>query len=136
MFKVNIKTDEKDKTYFVYNSGELIETKALHTIYESFALDSQKHEVSYEIISNGNGLSIVLTHLEPVIISEEKVSEFLSFYKKYNKGDFLPCTPISQNEYDILFNYALYTNQLDDEFNEEEEIANDIECAKRYLKKK
>ena len=50
MFAVKIQNEDKIKEYFVYNTGELREIKALQNIYSSFAIDLENHNVEINII--------------------------------------------------------------------------------------
>lgn len=136
MFKVRVYRDKDEKVYYVYGPNELTESKFLMYTYNGFAVDLKKYNVDMKIISAGNGLHVVLKHLDPVIIEEDKMANFIDNDNINKVTDFLPCVPITISEYNDLFNYAMITGQLMDEVLEKEEIDKDIEFAREYVKRK
>ena len=135
MFVVTIERNDNEKIeYYVWDSNELIEVKMLGGDYNYFSIDYEKYEADVEIVCNGKTPAAILKHKEPVIISDKRLADHIDQCVKNRQFDFIPCTPITHSEYGVLYDYALAQNQFADELDEQEEISNDINIAKQYLK--
>ncbi|MBR2833217.1 MAG: hypothetical protein IKE75_02145 [Bacilli bacterium] len=133
MFQVDIKKNDTTATYFVWDSGELIETRSTH-LDGYFAIDRLKN-VDVNIVPANNRLCIVMRHLSPVMISLEECEAYI---KMLNSGfdktmDFMPCHEITVEDYDMLYNLYIKQEHSKEE-KEKKNIDDTLEYVKKYVK--
>lgn len=126
MFKVKINNGEKENEYLVFKEKEF-------TVIGSSAnvCISCPNYFSLEVIP-GQTPTIKYTNIEPVIINSNSI-EYDSLHQTTNFSFGLP---LSLDEYKNL--YELYLTQMEEnptpEYQAEQEIQNDVECAKTLIK--
>lgn len=141
MFKVYI--EENDTNYYVWGPNELVETKKIHDYSYSKVEDP---DIIYTVMPSGKNLYAVIEHLNPQIISENdlfyhinyRLEETLKYpgassraKESYYEVKSMPCTPITEEEYRNLFEYA----KKQGEFEHEDSIKTDLEIVSKTLKK-
>ena len=132
MFKVDIQRENKTKTYIVWDKNELIETRNLPD--QAYLTTDDTKNIDIQFISNGNGISLAVTHKSPVIISESEMKTYIEqCNRRYftNTFNFMPVTEITERDYGML--YLLYKAQ--DSYKEQLEENTEIKKDLAYVKK-